>query len=208
MKTDIPQWYHNSATYYRWWATRVGINYLTSEDLTSFLVKMVANTRSQRWFVAAAKKQNKLQTPETKKASNHEARILARESEEIVTEFLHNRGWEILVEPTLDLYPKFGTSTSGYDLVIRKDQVMLKVEVKVLQPDAPLFTISDKAWRSIQKADTDVLAMVKGGKVYFALVDHIKFLDPVYMHDAINYPQDKAMVYLNVIDPSIFKTDI
>lgn len=208
MRTDIPEWYYNSAIYYRWWATHVGINYLTDGDLTSFLVNMVANTRNKRWFVAAAKKQNKLQTPATKKASNHESRIMARESEEIVAEFLHNRGWEILVKPTLDLYPKFGTSTSGYDLVIRKDQVMLKVEVKVLQPDAPLFTISDKAWRSIQKADTDVLAMVKGGKIYFALVDHIKFLDPVYMHDAINYPQDKAMVYLNVIDPFIFKTDI
>lgn len=208
MKTDIPEWYKNSAIYYRWWATHVGINYITDGDLTSFLVKMVANTRSKYWFVAAAKKQNKLQTPATKKASNHKARIMARDSEEWVAEFLNDKGWDILVEPSIDLYPKFGTSTSGYDLLIGKDQVMLKVEIKVLQPDAPLFTISQKAWDAIKKADTDVLAMVKGNKIYFALVDHIKFLDPVYTHDAINYSQNRAMVYLKVIDPTIFKTAI
>lgn len=208
MKTDVPKWYQNSAIYYRWWATRVGINYLTGEDLTRFLVKMIANTRNQRWFVAAAKKQNKFRSPEARSELNKQGRIMARESEGIVAKFLQNHGWEILVEPTVNMYPKFGTSTSGYDLVIRKDQVMLKVEIKAFQADAPLFTISDKAWRAIQKADTDVLAMVKGGKVYLALVDHIKFLEPVYTHTAINYPQDKAMVYLNVIDPSTFKTNI
>lgn len=208
MKTDIPEWYTNSAIYYRWWAQNVGINHISDDDLTSFLVKMVANTRNKYWFVAAAKKQNKFQTAATKKACNHKARLMARDAEERVAEVLHDKGWDILVEPSIDLYPKFGTSTSGYDLLIRKDQVMLKVEIKVLQADAPFFTISQKAWDAIKKADTDVLAVVKGDKIYFALVDHIKFLEPVYMHDAINYPQHRALVHLKVIDPAIFKTAI
>lgn len=196
---------NNTYIYYRWWAQQVGINYLDEEDKTKFLIKMIKNHRNERWFVAAAKKMNSLK--DNKKA-NHLARIMGRQGETLVVNQLERAGYDVVVKPNDDLYPQYGESTSGYDIVIHKEQLRLTVEVKTLQESCPLFVIGPKAMKSIYRAATDVLAIVKGQDIYWAFVSELKFMDPIVVHDAIDYPEGKRFTHLQVIDPACLKTSI
>lgn len=196
---------HNTYVYYRWWAQRVGVQYLSQEQKTRFFVKMIANCRDDKWFVAAARKMNGLKDA---KRANLLARLIGREGERMVADALERDGYNIVVRPSEELYPKYGTSTIGYDIVAQRDQLRLTIEVKSLQEDCPLFVIGPKAFKSICSADTDILAFVKGERIYSALVSELKFLDPIVVHDAIDYPEEKRMIFLHVIDPKCLKSGI
>ena len=195
----------NTYVYYRWWAQRVGVQYLSQEQKTRFFVKMIVNCRDDKWFVAAARKMNGLKD---QKRANLLARLIGRKGERMVADALERDGYSIVVRPSEELYPKYGTSTSGYDIVAQRDQLRLTIEVKSLQEDCPLFVIGPKAFKSISRADTDVLALVKGERIYWALVSELKFLDPIVVHDAIDYPEEKRMTFLHVIDPMCLKSGI
>lgn len=195
-------WKSNSYTYYKWWFHHVGFQYLTLEE------KIIAvhniRTADNNWWVAASRKALSLRTPQCRFEANEAARIVARKAEQCVVEYMISKGWEIHAQPSEELYPKYGTSTSGYDIVATHGTTTIKVEVKALQETSPLWTLGPKCYRSIVKANTDYLVIVKGNDIRFVAVKDLTFDEPVYVHDGLNdlkYTKYTALRYLLVINP-------
>lgn len=192
-------WKSNSYTYYKWWFHHVGFQYLTLQEKIIAVHNM--ESADTNWWVAASRKALSLRTRQHKLDGNLEARRLGRQGEQRVAEYLISKGWEIYTQPSDELYPEYGTSTSGYDIVASHGTTTIKVEVKSLQESCPLWTLYPKSYRSIVKANTDYLVIVKGDDMRFVAVKDLTFLDPVYVHDGLKYAQDQALKYLLVIDP-------
>lgn len=198
----MEDWKSNSITYYRWWLTKVGFLYLTYDQQTSVLVNLIRNFRDPTWNVRAAKKALSFRTDHDRKESNHLARVMGRQGEEVVVSYLESKGWEIITRPSTEVYPKFGTSTSGYDIVARHGEVEISIEVKSLQESSPLWTLGTKCYESIKRARTDYLAITRGEEVRFCAVKDLVFDEPIYVHDGLNYPRGKALKHLLVINPA------
>lgn len=195
-------WFDNSITYYKWWITEVGFQYLTYDQQTSVLVHRIRNFRDPTWNVRAAKKALAFRTDHDRKESNHLARVIGRAGEETIVSYLEGKGWDIITRPSTELYPKFGTSTSGYDIVARHGKTQISIEVKSHQDSIPLWTLGPKCYESIKRAKTDYLAITRGEEVRFCAVKDLVFDEPVYMHDALKYSRERAFKHLLVINPA------
>lgn len=192
-------WKSNSHTYYRWWFQNVGFNYLTLDQ--KILAVHNLESADDHWWVAASKKALAQRTADDRHNSNTLARIMGREGEQKVVDYLTSKGWVIQTRPCGNLRPEFGTSTSGYDIVATHGQTTIKVEVKTLQESSPLWTLGGKCYSAMVKAKSDYLAVVKGNDIRFVAIKDIRFDEPVYVHDGLNHERTRAMKYLLVIDP-------
>lgn len=192
--------FKNTIRYYAWWLEWVGFNYLPTREKDSLLNRIVEQRSDSVWNIKAAKKALSYRTKTQRAFDNLEARKMGRRGENLVAEQLIRNGWNIVEQPSTELYPKFGTSTSGFDIVCLREQTMIKVEVKTISESSPFITLSPSALKKIINARTDIIAFVKGNDIYYTLVDQIQFDQPIYHHDALNYEPDKRIVYLNVVD--------
>jgi Holliday junction resolvase-like predicted endonuclease len=196
-------WKNNSHTYYRWWFQHVGFNYLTLDQ--KILAVHNLQAADDQWWVAASRKALSLRTGQDRADGNTLARTMGRKAEKDVADYLQSKGWEIHVQPSENLRPKYGTSTSGYDIVASHGATTIKVEVKALQESSPLWTLGPKCWASIKKAKSDYLVIVKGDDIRFVAVKDLAFDEPIYVHDGLDYAQDRALKYLLVINPACLK---
>lgn len=201
----MEEWKNNSITYYRWWLTEVGFHYLTYDQQTRALVNSIRNFRHPLWNVSAAKKALSFRTEDAKQDTNYLARQLGREGEKVVVSYLESKDWKIMNQPSTELHPEFGTSTSGYDIIARHGTNEISVEVKSVQGSCPLWTLSIKSYKAIITANTDYLAIVHDDDVHFCAVKDLAFDEPVYSHDGLDYPRHMASRHLLVINPACLK---
>jgi len=199
-------WKINSYTYYRWWLKSVGFDYLTPEQQDRVSRIMEDANTSDDWYVEVSRKALSQRTYEIRRKQNTKGRILGRSAEQKVVNYLLSKAWVIQARPSQDLYPAYGTSTSGYDIIATHGDVTIKIEVKGLSESLPLWTLDQKCYSFIMDAGTDYLAIVKGEEIAFVAVKDLVFDEPVYVHDAIwnsrkNYERDEALPYLLVINP-------
>jgi Holliday junction resolvase len=200
--------FKNTIRYYAWWLEYVGFDFLPEEQKQSLLHRILDHRSDSMWNIGAAKKALSYRTWGQRKESNLEARKQGRRGERMVVEDLIRNGWDILVEPSEELYPKFGTSTSGYDILCLREQTVFKVEVKSISESSPFITLRPQTLKKIIKAGTNIIAFVKGDDIYYVFVDQIQFDEPIYVHDAVRYPAGKRMVHLNVVDQNCLRRGI
>jgi Holliday junction resolvase-like predicted endonuclease len=179
----------NTVMYYQWWIRNQGIYYVPHGKFIPLLKTFHEKEEEEEWVLRAAsrciqycKHEVSIQTE-----LNRKARISGREAELRVSQYLENKGWQIVAKPSEELYPKFGTSTVGYDICASFRSNLIKVEVKTTQ--SPLFTISPKSWGSINKGKADYLAFVKGDEIWFTRIKDIVFDEPIYQPWAFVHPR-------------------
>lgn len=192
-------WKNNSYTYYRWWFENVGFNYLTLDQ--KILAVHNLESADDQWWVAASKKALAQRTPDDRQESNTLARIMGRNGEQQVVDYLLSKGWIIHTRPCDNLRPEFGTSTSGYDIVATHGVTTIKIEVKSMRESSPLWTLGTKCYASMIRTKTDYLVIVKGDQIAFVAIKDIKFDEPVYVHDGLKYEKTHAFKYLLTINP-------
>ena len=196
---------NNSFLYYAWWCFAVGQDYLPSDRALDLATKASLVNPYDYWIIQAAKLCRSYKDSSVTYQRNQLARKLGRYGENLVVQYLQLKGWNILQKPLSDLNPKYGTSTSGYDILACHGDVTIKIEVKTLQEGSPLWTIGPKCLQSIKAAGTDYVAFVKGDEIRFCAVKELVFEEPVYVHDAVKYSKECALVYLYVINPTCLR---
>ena len=200
------EWKNNTYIYYKWWLSHCGFHYLNRAQIAK-VKEIMSGNPSNQWYVDACRKA--LSQRSKTSLANVNARLVGYDGERAVRKLLESYGWEILKSPEEALFTKPMTSTSGYDFVVKKNDLTLSLEVKSFHRSSPLWTMSEKNLTSIRRAETDYVLFVKVNKnltreVYYCAVQDLRFLEPVYMHDALNYDRKKAFKHLLVINPKCF----
>jgi len=183
--------------YYKWWLTNVGMLYLNEakqDSLKAWLNQEKSQEATLRivWKVIQLKRS-------FKNTYTKERRILGRSAEVKVVDILLRNGWSVESQIDLPLYPKFGESTIGYDIVgTYQNSQPRYIEVKSCR--GPFLFLGYKAYyryrENLNNQNSFYVFINEDDKAYYVRTSQIKF------SGTVKSPiPGKDWNYLWVIDP-------
>lgn len=172
-----------TAQYYSYWLCHVAHWFFPVERIYALASQLEAGrANDQKWLMAAVQcvlKARETQ-PKVSKEINKLGRELGRSGEQIVYNLLQQRGWTITDFTSQELYPKFGTSSTHFDIKARwGNSAERLIEVKTLSKDAPFIRVYYKQKIKIDlqlsKQKNHFHVFVRGNDVFYVRTSEIKY---------------------------------
>lgn len=171
-----------TAQYYSYWLCHVAHHFFPVERIYSIALQLQTKANDQKWLISAAQcvlKARKAQ-PKVSLQINELGRKLGRCGEQLVYNLLKERGWTITELTSQELYPKFGTSPTDFDIKARwGDSAERFIEVKSFSKDTPFIYVYYKQKIKIDlrlsKQKNHFHVFVRGNDVFYVRTSEIKY---------------------------------
>ena len=169
--------------YYNYWLSNVAHHFFPVERVYALASQLEAGKAADReWLMAAVKHTLRARhsQPQASLEANKLGRELGRSGEQLVYNLLKERGWTISHLTNQDLYPKFGSSPTDFDMKARwGDSAERLIEVKTLSENAPFVYVYYKQKIKIDlrlsKRMNHFHVFVRGNDVFYVRTSEIKY---------------------------------
>lgn len=168
--------------YYTWWLCHVVHHFFPVERVYSLALRLQDQANNEKWVIRTAQYvyQMRKRQPLISKEINLLGRKLGRHGEQTVHKLLEKKGWTITGFTSQELYPKFGTSPTSYDIKARWGNSSERlIEVKTFSKDVPFvyiyFKQKIKIDQCLSKQKNHFHVFVRGNDVFYVRTSEIKY---------------------------------